>query len=87
MPWSKATHMLGKEVRWPDLGIIALRNKEDVIVAGSGRDQVVQDYMTEMWGTKIEEATSTLNPQMLHKRVSREACDSMLNGQITVCEV
>ena len=87
MPWSKATHMLGKDVRRPDLGIVALHNNEGAIVAGSARDQVVLDYMLKMWGTPIEDSTARFNAQLLSRRAPKEACDSLLNLPIADKEV
>jgi hypothetical protein len=71
---------MGKEARRPDLGIVALQNKNGEIVTGRNRDGVVQDYMVSMWGTPPVDAVLTFDTKVINRKAPKEMCDSMLNA-------
>ena len=87
MPWSTTAHKLGKDVRRPDLGIVALKDDQGSIVTGKKRDDVVRNYMRRMWGTATDGFNWALQLETITRVAPETTMEDMLNCQIAPQEV
>ena len=84
MPWAKYTHHQGKKWRKPDTGIIALKNEQGQVRTGVEKDEVMVQYIQNMWGTK----KIIKNTEYKFRRVVNEQnMNRAMNKSITGAEV
>jgi len=86
MPWASYYWKLGKKAHRPDLGIIALRNKEGRVCTHDEKDVVIEKYMRKMWAER-DHRIELLDPKLQWQKSGLEETERILNKPITQEEV
>jgi len=83
MPWARLVFKQGKSWKLPDLGLVSLMNKQQQVVVGIEKMEVILDYMNNQWAVKEASVRTEYNFQPRAQEKSRQ----IINSEITTEEV
>jgi len=86
MPWATFAWKLGKKLRRPEIGIVALKDEDNHIVSHKMKDEMIMKYMKKAWGERSK-GIRDIPTDLSWKAPPQELADTILNKRISVEEL